>query len=249
MEMQQSYLLWAAVAAIFLVAGLAKGVVGLGLPTVSVAMLSLVMSPLEAAAILIIPSLVTNVWQMLAGPGLLPLARRFWPLLLGILAGTLAAGAVQPPDTGNFPRLLLGILLVVYGISGFAAVQWEVRRNAERMLSPVAGAVTGAVAAVTGVFVIPAVPFLQALNLPKDALVQALGLVFTVSTVALAIMLGLEHSMHKEDAMLSVFALLPALAGMRIGQKLRQKLSLRAFRGCLFGGLIAIGLHLALRAM
>src|SRR5580704_11395627 len=58
------------IGAVFLLAGLIKGVIGLGLPTVSMGLLAIVMPPLQAAAILVLPSFLTNVWQMLAGPSL-----------------------------------------------------------------------------------------------------------------------------------------------------------------------------------
>src|SRR5687767_14451704 len=76
------------IAASFLLAGLVKGVIGLGLPTVSMGLLALVATPAQAAALLVVPSLVTNVWQMTAGPGLVPLLRRLGPMMLAILAGT-----------------------------------------------------------------------------------------------------------------------------------------------------------------
>lgn len=77
--------------AVFALAGLIKGVIGMGLPTVSVGLLSLVMSPAEAAAILLIPSTVTNVWQLWTGPHLGALVRRLWPMLMAVCLGTWGA--------------------------------------------------------------------------------------------------------------------------------------------------------------
>ena len=71
------------VAAIFLLAGFVKGMIGMGLPTVAVGLLGLMMTPSQAAAILIVPSLVTNVWQALAGGHLRAVAARLWPMLVG----------------------------------------------------------------------------------------------------------------------------------------------------------------------
>ena len=78
------------IAAAFLLAGFVKGVIGLGLPTVSMGLLSLVMAPAKAASLLIVPSFVTNVWQLAAGPSFGRLARRLWPMLAGVVVGTLA---------------------------------------------------------------------------------------------------------------------------------------------------------------
>jgi uncharacterized membrane protein YfcA len=66
----------AATAGAFLLAGLVKGVIGLGLPTVAIGLLGLLMTPAQAAAILVVPSLVTNIWQFVAGGELLALVRR-----------------------------------------------------------------------------------------------------------------------------------------------------------------------------
>ena len=82
----------AAIAGAFLLAGFVKGVIGLGLPTVSIGLLGLLMTPAQAAAILVVPSLVTNIWQAAVGGGLLALARRLWPLLAGICIGTARRG-------------------------------------------------------------------------------------------------------------------------------------------------------------
>ena len=87
--------IWILIGATFLLAGLVKGVIGMGLPTVAMGLLAIVLPPAEAAAILIVPSLVTNVWQLLAGPSFGALARRLWPMMVGVVVGTIAgAGAV-----------------------------------------------------------------------------------------------------------------------------------------------------------
>ena len=56
------------VVATFVVAGFVKGVTGMGLPTVAMGVLGTLMLPAQAAALLLLPSFVTNVWQLFAGP-------------------------------------------------------------------------------------------------------------------------------------------------------------------------------------
>jgi uncharacterized membrane protein YfcA len=93
------------------------------------------------------------------------------------------------------------------------------------------------------------VPYLQALGLDKDQMSQALGVSFTVSTVALALILGKAGSLDASVAGQSLLALLPALVGMAAGQAVRDKLSQAAFRNALFGGLMALGGWLLLRQL
>lgn len=236
-----------AIGASFVLAGFVKGVVGLGLPTVAMGLLSLVMPTMEAAALLIVPSLVTNLWQLAAGPGLTVLLRRLWPLLLGIGAGTIGGALWLPHGDGKWAGAALGLALVLYALAGLAALRMVVPARREAAWAPLAGMITGAITSVTGVFVIPAVPYLQGLGLAKDALVQALGLAFTASTLALAAGLMLTGDFSASSASASSYALLPALAGMWLGQWLRQRIAQDLFRKCFFGGLLLLGLHGALR--
>ncbi|OWW22542.1 sulfite exporter TauE/SafE family protein [Noviherbaspirillum denitrificans] len=232
----------------FIIAGLVKGVVGLGLPTVAVGLLGLVMTPTEAASLLIVPSAVTNVWQLAAGPSFRPLLLRLRAMLIGICVGTLAGDALLPRELTGYATTALGAALVVYALIGLAAVRVAVPARMEPWLSPVAGALTGLVTSATGVFVIPAVPYLQGLGLGKDDLVQALGLAFTVSTFALAVSLGLDGAFKPAVATTSLYALLPALAGMFFGQWVRARIRPEVFRKIFFAGLLVLGAHLALRS-
>jgi uncharacterized membrane protein YfcA len=108
------------------------------------------------------------------------------------------------------------------------------------------GATTGLVTGATGVFVIPAVPYLQATGLEKDELIQALGLSFTVSTIALALGLLRVDAWQQASLWISLLVLVPALAGMQLGQALRQRIPAAAFRRVFFVGLLLLGLYLAL---
>jgi uncharacterized membrane protein YfcA len=233
---------------IFILAGLVKGISGMGLPTVAVGLLGLLMAPAEAAALLIVPSLVTNVWQLLAGRHLPSLAARLWPMMAGIFLGTWAGGWLLSGVSIGWAGAALGVALVCYGVVGLLARRLRVPPRHERRLSPLVGALTGSVTALTGVFVLPAVPYLQGLDLDKDELVQAMGMAFTCSTLALAINLACGGQFQAGAAGASFLAVIPALAGMQAGQWLRGRISLATFRRVFFGALLLLGVHLALRA-
>ncbi len=237
------------VLSVFLLAGFAKGVIGLGLPTISMGLLAVVLSPVESAALLILPSLVTNVWQMMDGPHLGALVRRLWPLNVGVCLGTWAGAAFLSGLGGPYGAPALGIALMVYAVSGLAALKLAVPAYAERWMGPFAGASTGAITAATGVFVLPAVPYLQAIGLTKDELVQALGLSFTVSTLALAVTLAGSASLTMGLAWPAIAGVVVALGGMRLGQAVRARLSPRTFRLWFFAGLLVLGAYLAARGL
>jgi uncharacterized membrane protein YfcA len=240
---------WLLFVAIFLLAGLVKGVIGMGLPTVAMGLLALSLPPAEAAAIVVVPSLVTNVWQLLAGPRFAALARRLWPMMVGVTAGTIAAAGIIAGDVAGLAEACLGAALALYAVVGLSGFKLVVTPRQERWMAPTIGAATGLVTGATGVFVIPAVPYLQALGLERDELIQALGLSFTVSTIALALGLLRVDAWQTHSLGLSALALVPALAGMQLGQTLRRRIAPSRFRTVFFAGLMLLGLYLALRGL
>ena len=159
MTMIEPFLL--AIASIFLLAGFIKGVIGLGLPTVSVSLLAVAMPPGRALAIVIVPAIITNIWQTFVGPYLRDIIRRLWPLMLGTAAGIwLNAGALAGPNA-RYGTIVLGILLVIYAISGLTQVSFRVAPRHEKWVGGIVGLVTGVISASSGVQVIPSVPFMR----------------------------------------------------------------------------------------
>jgi hypothetical protein len=237
------------IAAVFLLAGFVKGVLGLGLPTIAMGLLAVTMTPGQAAAMLVVPSLVTNVWQMLAGPHVLTLLKRLGGMLIAACIGTwLGAGWLTGPYA-HYGAIALGLSLIVYAVLSLSAVRIKVRRRYEIWLGPLAGLVTGLITAATGVFVIPAIVYLQGIGLEKDELVQALGLSFTVSTVALSFNLIGAGALNVSLATGVMVALVTALIGMWIGQIIRLRLDQATFRRWFFIGLLLLGVYLAGRGL
>jgi len=234
---------------VFALAGFIKGVIGMGLPTISMGLLAIVMPPVEAAALLIIPSLVTNVWQMVGGPSLATIVRRLWPMMVAVCLGTWAGAGLMTGATARYGAALLGLALIIYSVIGLTNVRFSVSREREPVLGPLSGGITGLITAATGVFVIPAVPFLQAIGLEKEDLVQALGLSFTVSTLALAFNVSMAGALNLSIAGATIGALVMAGVGMWIGTALRQRLQPAVFRRWFFIGLALLGIYLAVRSL
>lgn len=236
----------AGIIATFFAAGIVKGVTGMGLPTVAMGVLGSLLSPVTAAALLLVPSLVTNVWQLLAGPRFSTLARRLWPMMVAIVFGTIMGSTLLASSHTDMTRVGLGIALVIYAAYTLLAKPFHVAQRWEPWLSPVIGLATGLVTGATGVFVMPAVPYIQSLNLDRDDLVQALGLSFTISTIALAAGLLWNGAAPAGNLLTSTFAVVPALLGMAAGQVIRTRISPLLFRRLFLVFLLLLGLEMAL---
>jgi uncharacterized protein len=241
-----SYLL---IAISLLLAGTAKGVFGMGLPAVSLGLLSLLMPPVEAATLIVIPTLTTNAWQFLTGPRRLAMSRRFAALLIGVVVGTTLGIRVLTGWNTSAVSLTLGVVLLVYAFVGILASHWTIRPAAERWSSPLIGLITGIINGATGVSVMPLVPYLNSLGLQRDELIQAMGLVFMTAIVALASCLAVTGHLQIASAGASALALIPVFIGMYAGQTIRTRLHANDFRRWFFVGLFALGGYSVARAL
>ena len=139
----------------FLLAGFVKGTLGLGLPTVAMGLLATTMAPGQAIAIVIVPAIVTNIWQTFVGPYLRDILRRLWPLMLGTVVGIwINAGLLTGPYAA-YGTVVLGALLVIYAIVGLSRFNFKVARRHEKWVGGIVGLITGLISAATGVQVIP----------------------------------------------------------------------------------------------
>lgn len=233
------------IAAAFLLAGFVKGAIGLGLPTVSMGLLAVTMPPAHALALVILPAILTNIWQTFVGPYLRGILRRLWPLMLGLAVGIrLNAGSMTGPYA-RYSTIALGVLLVIYAVIGLRKFVFSVTRRDEKWVGAIVGLVTGVISAATGVQVVPSMPFFQAIGMEKDELVQALGVFFTVATVALAFNLSSAGLLDESTTSPGVVALACSFTGMAVGQAVRLRLEPDAFRRWFLISMIILGIYLA----
>jgi hypothetical protein len=232
------------IAGVLLLAGFVKGVIGFGLPSVGMGLLGLVMAPSQAAALMLVPNIVTNIQQGLMGPALKPLLKRLGPFLAAIVAGTFLWQWATGGQDLRWATKLLGLTLLVYALLGLFKLKFSAPAGSEIWLGPLMGLATGAMTAATGVFVIPSGPYLQAIGLEKDELVQSLGLTFLVASTSLGIVLLLRGGVGSGLALSSLAALVPAMLAMAAGQWLRERISAELFRKLFYAGLLTLGAFL-----
>ena len=229
----------------FLLAGFVKGTLGLGLPTVAMGLLATTMAPGQAIAIVIVPAIVTNIWQTFVGPYLRDIIKRLWPLMLGTVAGIwLNAGLLTGPYAA-YGTVVLGVLLVIYAVVGLSRFNFKVARRHEKWVGGIVGVITGMISAATGVQVIPSMPFMQAIGMDKDELVQALGVFFTTATLALAFNLTASGLLTAATALPGAVAMVASFPGMFIGQVVRTRMQPDVFRRWFLISMILLGIYLA----
>jgi uncharacterized membrane protein YfcA len=266
------YEIWAlcAVAGVFLAGGVVKGGIGLGLPTVSIGLMAIWMPVEQAAGILILPVILTNIWQVLSGTALKLVLIRLWTMLVAMMIGSAAAAILIASANQALAAGLLGTMLIIYAALALSGARFSVPVRMEGVWNPVIGLATGLISGATAIFVIPAVPYLQSLHFAsgrpgreedptdptratdvtmiKDALIQSLGVTVLVASVGLAIGLGAKGSLPLGAAVPGLIGTATAIIGMVAGRRIRNRLSLEVFRRWVLSALVVLGVVMVARS-
>lgn len=232
----------------FLLAGVVKGTLGLGLPVVVIAVLATTLGLQSAIGLILLPSIGMNVWQAVVGGNFAELLRRLWTMMVMSIAGIWVGVQVLARSDQGVLLSLLATVLIAY--SGLSLVRAQVRPPGrwEVVLSPVMGFAGGMMFAMVGNFMVPGVLYHQALGLGRDRLVQALGMSFVVISVTLLIFMSRFEMVNGVTLAVSAGAMVPGLIGMAVGQRLRRHLDEAQFRLLFFVGLLVIGMHMLWKA-
>src|SRR6476619_4902806 len=188
------------------------------------------MPPAQALAIVIVPAIVTNIWQTFGGPYLRDIFRRLWPLLAATATGVCLNAVSLTGTYARYTTIALGLLLAINAIIGLSKFNFTVAPRNEKWVGGIVGLITGMISAATGVQVVPSVPFLQAIGMEKEELIQALGVFFTVATVTLGFNLTSAGLLTAATALPGAVAIICSFVGMLIGQAVRTRLQPEVFR-------------------
>ncbi len=229
--------------------GISKGLLGIGLPLISVPVLITFLPARDALAIMLAPTFIANFWQAFHGGHLGMGTRRFWPLLatmpIGVWAGTFLLVALND-------HMLLGIvgaIVVTLSVTNLMHPKFHLPAR----LEPTVGAATGAVAGLLLGIALHMGPLLAlyfaSLKLPKDEFVRSLGAAFSLGVVFIAIFYVSYGVFEQRHISATLIALIPVLFGNWIGQKMRHFVQEETFRKGLFIVLILIGANLIRRAI
>ena len=267
------YSLWeiAVIAAIYFVAGVVKGGIGLGLPTVSIGLMAAWLPVEQAAGILILPVVLTNIWQAFFGTAFRLVMVRLWSLLVALVIGSFVAAMLIAGVDTAVAAGLLGAMLVNFAVLGLTGIKFSVPVARERIWSPVIGFVQGLISGATAIFVVPVVPYLQSIDyakgrpgceddpadvtratdetMQKDALIQGLGVTVLIASLALALGLNARGELPPSVIGPGLAGTATALAGMVTGRAIRNRMSLEIFRRWVLIGLVCLGLVMIARSV
>lgn len=228
--------------------GVTKGFAGSGLPTVSVASMAIVIDVPTAVALMPIPLLVANARQAFRGGYMRNAMRRFWPLLVCLPFGTVLGVKVLTGIDARTVSGLVGAIVVAFALLSQVRFEWRVSARRDRQLQPLVGLGAGVIGGISSIFAPLIVMHLMSLRLPKDEFVGTVGLAYLVGIVPMILALAAFGRLGQTETLWGAAAVVPVLAGMFLGERLRGRFSETLFRRCLLVLLLLAGLNLIVQA-
>lgn len=237
------------IAAAFVAAGISKGVIGFGLPLISIPIMATVMPVPSAIALTAAPILFSNAFQAFHGGRHGEALRRFWPLIITMIVGVLIGAQILTRADQDTIAVVVGSILLCFVTMQFFSIQPNIPMEAERRLNPVIGAVSGFLGGVSSMFGPITIIYLVALKLPKDTFISTIGLFYLVGIIPLYATLVITGVIARDEIIGSVLACIPLYAGLFFGTWLRQYISQALFQRGLLVALVIVSLNLIRRGL
>ncbi len=230
-------------------AGLLKGLIGVGFQTVGIAFLTIITNLPNAISLLLIPSLVTNLWQAGVGREFFSILIRLWPMIVTSSIMVWFGSKALTTVSLSYLSTLLGVLIIVYSTFSLLGLRFDIKTKNEWWLTPFIGLINGTLTGMTGIFVLPCVFYFHAIGFRKDTLIQSMGILFTALTLMLIVSLKTKYIFTLELSVWSALAIIPASTGVFFGQIIREKFSEAIFKNFFFSCLILLGIFITFNSI
>lgn len=235
--------------AVLLLAGTVKGFIGLGMPTVALALLTLQLDARSAVSLILVPMFLSNVWQFWRGPDWRGCVRQHWRFALVLFGVVMASVWLSQSAPDGLLRAVLGVFILI-----FCAFSWRdavppIPPQRVRLFEATSATIAGLVGGLTAAWAPPLAMYLTGLRLERDDFVQALGFLITAGSIGLLITYPAVGHLGAKDAIFSAFLLIPTLLGFSCGEYLRLRSDPKLFKRIFLIAFAILGAGLLIRAV
>lgn len=221
--------------------GFVKGLIGLGLPLIAIPLISTVVDPRIAVAILALPMIVSNFVQARTGGHVLEAAYSFrWlliPMIIGSVIGTMIITAI-PVEAA---KATVGGIVVAFALLTLSGKQPVLPAGMDKVLRPSIGLFGGVIGGMTSFFGPPVIPYLMTLQLNKTKFVQIMGMTFMLGSIPLLLGMMAKGFAPPNVLMVSGAGVVAVFISMHLGGLLRNRVSQALFTKIIAVFLIVIG--------
>ena len=233
----------------FILGGLVKGAVGLGMPVTVVGVMSLITDVRTAAILVIAPVIVTNLWQCWASGRTLRVYKRYWRLTCSMSIILLLTASASADISLKLVTLSAGFVVVLFAIANLFLQPLSIPSRMDGCAQYAAGIATGVLGGMSGLVVVPLAIYFTASRLDKEMFVASTAPFFLLGAVLLCVGYSYGGALDITLILLSLSLVVPALAGLLIGEWIRVYISEDSFRVLLLSVFFCTGVHLVQRGL
>jgi uncharacterized membrane protein YfcA len=231
------------------VAAFVKGAVGFGYPLIATPLLALATDVRTAVAVLLVPNILMDVFQMARRPGLIAALRRHASLIAMGVIGTVVGTQFLAVVSTRALFLMLGATVLAFVVLSLARPAWRISPAMERPLAPVVGLVAGTLGGLTNTPAVAVTPYYYALGLPKSEFVRVLSATFLTFKLT---QLGAAWQVGLLDARVWLpwaGAAVVSLGAFRLGLGAQDRVPQAIFNRAVLTLLALVGLAMLARAL
>ena len=232
---------------VFTIAGTIKGIIGIGLPTISIALISQFTDPRTAIALVMIPMLMTNVWQVYRSGKIIETFRQYWVFALILCISIFSAAQFSAEISTHIILTLLGCIIIIYALTGWLKIAPKIPAKYDRYSQVFFGLLSGILGGFTAIWAPPMIMYLTSKNLSKDEFVGATGLLITLGVIPLILGYWQNGLLTSSVAITSSIMIIPALLGYILGEFLRPHLPTKQFYNLVMLLFCTMGVNLIIR--
>jgi len=234
---------------VFLIAGSVKGLVGIGLPTASISMLTLFIDPRMAIALVLGPMVLSNAWQVWRMGEIARALRDYYIFAVALAVGVFVTVMVSAEVSDRVIYLALGISIVSFSVLNLRFDIPPMPARFDKVSQLGFGAVAGILGGLSGVWAAPMIIYLTARQVSKDEFVRATGILIFLGSLPLVAGYVQQGFLTADLALVSAVLVVPTLMGFALGARLRNGLSNETFRKVLLYVFLLLGLNMLRRGI
>jgi len=232
----------------YLIAGTVKGTLGIGLPTAGVSLTAQFTDARTAIALVILPMLLTNAWQVWRTREHAHRAIPYWPLALTMTISIAGFALIAPSITIQWITLLLGVTVVIFASVSLWRDVPALNPKYDKPAQLTAGFFSGVLGGLTGVWAPPIIIYMSSIRVDKTTFVGVVGVLLLIGSTVLAASYSSNGLLSSEHAIASLLLVIPAIVGFSFGERIRHKLNEERFKRLILLFFLVMGLNLVRKA-
>ncbi len=233
----------------FLVAGVSKGTLGVGLPIAAVGLMTMFIDARLAVALMVFPIMLTNIWQIHRSGNAAAIARRYWLFALVLPVCLLITTGYTTRVSADILVALVGLVIVLFAVINLLLRVPPIPDRLDRPAQVIGGFLAGVIGGFTAIWSPPVAAYLIARGVEKDEFVGGTGFLFFIGSLPLCYGFWQNGMLSGPVATVSAAMIVPTLVGFSIGEVIRRRIDSGRFKTIVLVFFLLIGLNLIRRGM